>query len=86
MPTSEHAEIIVDLMPDQPLAEVIKLPHTGSESFYVRNSGMLPRLDQAKASDYSREALPSPIAAEPNTFVNRVKELISLHRPAWLSQ
>jgi len=86
MPTSEHAEITVEVTPDQPLAEVIKLPYTGSESFYTRNSGALPRLEEVKASDYNREGLPSPIAAEPDTFVNRVKDLISLHRPAWLSQ
>ncbi len=86
MPTSEHAEIIVNVMPDPPLAEVIELPHAGTESFYTRNSGMLPRLDQTKASDYSRAALPSPIAPEPDTFVNRVRDLVSLHRPAWLSR
>jgi hypothetical protein len=86
MPTSEHAEIIVTLQPDQPLAEVIEMPHTEPESYYTRNSGGLPRLDQTKASDYSRDGLPSPIAPEPDTVLNRVRELASLHRPAWLSR
>lgn len=86
MPTSEPAEIIVSLTPDQPLAEVIELPHVNPESYYTRNSGTLPRLDQPTASDYSREGLPSPVAPEPDTLVNRVKELVTLHRPAWLSR
>ncbi len=86
MPISEHSEINVDVSPEQPLAEVIELPSSKIESYYTRNSGTLPRLDQANASDYSREGLPSPIAPEPDTFVNRVKELVSLHRPAWLSR
>jgi hypothetical protein len=85
MPSSKPAEIIVSPTPDQPLAEVIELPHVDPQSYYSRNSGTLPRLDQAKASDYNRSGLPSPVAPEPDTFVNRVKELILLHRPAWLS-
>jgi hypothetical protein len=85
MPATEHAEIIVSLTPDQPLAEVIEFRQVPTASYYTRNSGNLPRLDQATASDYSRKVLPSPIAPEPDTLVNRVKELISLHRPAWLS-
>ena len=86
MPASDPAEIIANLTPDQPLADVIELPHSSPESYYARNSGTLPRLDQAKASDYSREGLPSPVAPAPDTVVNRVKDLISLHRPAWLSR
>lgn len=84
MPTSEQSEITVSLTPDQPLAEVIDLPPSTIESYYSRNSGTLPRLEQTKASDYSREGLPSPIAPESDNLVNRLKELVSLHRPAWL--
>lgn len=86
MPSSEPTEITVNLTPDQPLAEVLELPRESTQSYYTRNSGALPRLEQAKASDYSRSGLPSPVASEPDTVVNRVKELISLHRPAWLSR
>jgi hypothetical protein len=84
MPSSEQAEIMVSVTPNPPLAEVIDLPPKSTESYYSRNSGTLPRLAHAQASDYSREGLPSPIAAEPDTVVNRVKEMISLHRPGWL--
>ncbi len=86
MPSSKPAEIIVSLTPDQPLAEVIEIPHADIESYYTRNSGMLPRLEHAKASDYSRSGLPSPVAPEQDTIVNRIKDLISIHRPAWLSR
>lgn len=91
MPSSEHAEIVIDDIPDvdmtseETLADVVELHETVTESYYMRNSGLLPRLENATASDYSRAVLPSPIAAEPDTIVTRVKDLISARRPAWRS-
>ena len=90
MPPSEQAEIVVELTTDSPLADVIdmhveKEVDAEVESYYSRNSGLLPRLETPKASDYSREGLPSPIAAEPDTLVNRAKDFISINRPSWLS-
>ena len=91
MPPSENAEIVVELTQDPPLAEVIHMAQleeetdSNPESYYSRNSGLLPRLEAAKASDYSREGLPSPVAAEPDTLVNRTKEFFSVNRPSWLS-
>lgn len=89
MPPSEHAEIVVELTPNSPLADVIEMRaeeeiDADVESYYSRNSGLLPRLETPKASDYSREGLPSPIAAEPDTLVNRAKAFISVNRPSWL--
>jgi hypothetical protein len=86
MPSNEYAEITLELTPDPPLAEVIQMPPAELPSFYARNSGGLPRLASATASDYGRAALPSPIAAEPDTLVSRIKDFISLNRPGWLPQ
>jgi hypothetical protein len=86
MPINNQAEIVVNMTADLPLADVIPMPHQDKASFYTRNSGDLPRLHDAKASDYGRGALPSPIAAEPDTVVSRVKDFISLNRPGWLPQ
>jgi hypothetical protein len=89
MPPSEQAEIVVELTPDSPLADVIEM-HVEEdvdahvESYYSRNSGLLPHLETPKASDYSREGLPSPIAAESDTLVNRARDFISMNRPSWL--
>ena len=91
MPPSENAEIVVELLPEEQLADVIEVAQlddsidAGAESFYARNSGLLPRLEGAKASDYSREGLPKPIAAEPDTLVRRARDFLSVNRPAWLS-
>jgi hypothetical protein len=89
MPPSEQAEIVVELTPDSPLADVIEMHveedvDADVESYYSRNSGLLPHLETPKASDYSREGLPSPIAAEPDTLVNRARDFISMNRPSWL--
>jgi hypothetical protein len=86
MPLDKQAEIVVDMTLDLPLADVIQMPHQEKVSFYTRNSGDLPRLQGAKASDYGRGSLPSPIAAEPDTVVSRIKDFISLNRPGWLPQ
>ena len=86
MPSQEQAEIVVDMTADRPLADVIQLPRQEQPSFYTRNSGNLPRLLGAKASDYGRGALPSPIAAEPDTVVSRVRDFIALNHPGWLPQ
>jgi hypothetical protein len=89
MPPSEQAEIVVELTPDSSLADVIEMHveeevDADVESYYSRNSGLLPRLETPKASDYSREGLPSPIAVEPDTLVSRAKDFISMNRPSWL--
>lgn len=89
MPSSEQAEIVVELTPDSPLADVIEMhldeeANPDVESYYSRNSGLLPHLDTPKASDYSRAGLPTPIAAEPDTLVNRARDFISMNRPSWL--
>lgn len=86
MPSNRSAEIAVEMTADLPLAEVIQMPHQEQPSFYARNSGDLPRLEGTQASDYGRGALPSPIAAEPDTVVSRVRDFISLNRPGWLPQ
>ena len=85
MPTSEHAEVVVEVTSEEMFADVDDLSDTVTETYYMRNSGLLPRLESATASDYSRAVLPSPIAAEPDTIVTRVKDLISARRPAWRS-
>ncbi len=85
MPSNKYAEIVVDLTPTLPLADVIDMPSTEQASFYTRNSGGLPRLDDAAASDYGREALPNPVDPEPDTVFNRIKEFISVNRPSWLA-
>jgi hypothetical protein len=85
MPSSEHAEVVVDVTSEEMFADVDELSDTVTESYYMRNSGLLPRLESATASDYGRAVLPSPIAAEPDTIVTRVKDLISARRPAWRS-
>lgn len=85
MPGSEYAEVVVDAISEETLADVVEPSETATESYYSRNSGLLPRLESATASDYSREVLPSPIAADPDTIVTRVKDLISARRPAWRS-
>ena len=90
MPPSKNAEIVVEPTHDSPLADVIEMApveeevDANVESYYSRNSGLLPRLETPKASDYSREGLPTPIAAEPDTFVNRTKDFLSINRPSWL--
>lgn len=85
MPGSEPAEVVVDVIFEETLADVVEPSETVTESYYSRNSGLLPRLESATASDYSRAVLPSPIAADPDTIVTRVKDLISARRPAWRS-
>ena len=90
MPPSEHAEIVVDLTPDSPLADVIDMhveeeTDADVESYYSRNSGLLPRLETPKASDYNRSGLPSPIVAERDTIASRAKDFISINRPSWMS-
>ena len=91
MPPSENAEIIVELTQDPPLAEVIQMTlldeeaDANPESYYARNSGLLPRLEAAKASDYNRSGLPSPVAAERETLVSRAREFFSGSRPSRLS-
>jgi len=86
MPTNQYAEIVVDLTPQTPLADVNDVPQPDPESFYKRNSGMLPRLGGGTTDRYNRSSLPTPVTPEPDTFVNRIKDFISVNRPAWLPQ
>lgn len=86
MQSIEQAEIVVELMPDPPLADVIPMPDQGPASFYERNSAALPRLEDSAPDRYHRASLPTPIEPEPNTAMNRFKEFIQMNRPAWLPQ
>ena len=86
MPSNQYAEIVVDLTPKAPLAEVIDLPVPDPLSFYKRNSGKLPRLGDKAAHRYNRSSLPTPVEPEPDTLMNRIKDFISVNRPAWLPQ
>lgn len=86
MQSNQHAEIVIDLTPNAPLADVIELPLPEAVSFYVRNSGMLPRLGDRARNQYSRSSLPTPVEPAPDTLVNRIRDFISVNRPAWLPQ
>jgi hypothetical protein len=86
MQSNETAEIVIDLAPETPLAEVIQVPQEEPASFYTRNSGSLPRLDGSAPGRYHRAQLPTPVAPEPDTVMNRFKEFISRNRPAWIPQ
>lgn len=86
MHAKEHAETVVDLTPDLPLADVIQMPQIGQASFYTRNSAALPRLNIAASAQYGRVSLPTPVEAAPNTILNRLKEFASKNRPAWWPQ
>jgi len=86
MPAKKHAETVVDLNPDLPLAVVIQMPQPEQASFYTRNTAGLPRLNLATAYGYGRESLPTPVEPEPDTVLNRFREFVSKNRPAWLPQ
>lgn len=84
MPLNDSAEAVIEVTADAPIAEVIKMPKAQTESFYVRNSGDLPRLGNETSSRYHRGSLPRPIESDSDSLVARIREFFSVNRPSRL--
>jgi hypothetical protein len=76
-------EIVIELTPTEALADVVQLPKTDTQSFYQRRGRSLPHLGRSRSADYTRAALPTPLAPEPETVLSRIKEFIMVNRPGW---
>lgn len=83
MPSIHNAEIVIELNQAETLADVIPQPKTNVQSFYQRRSRNLPHLGSSRSADYTRAALPSPVAAERETVISRFREFVRVNRPSW---
>ncbi len=83
MPSIHNAKIVIEMNPADAPAEVVPLPNTNVQSFYQRRGSSLPHLGSSRFADYTRAALPTPVAPERETVISRFREFIRVNRPGW---
>lgn len=77
---NEQSTTVLDSIEPTDQGTATHHPQRLAESYYIRNSGALPRISDS-ATDYGLASLPTPIDPGRDTVVRRLAELIRINRP-----